>query len=109
MNWEVKYLPDAREDLKALDGSQRILVEKAIIKVKQNPLPREEGGYGDPLGNKRGNNLSGLLKIKLRGAGICIVYRVIKKDDEMLIIVIGAREDEEVYDIAAKRVEKFGL
>ena len=52
MNWEVEYLPEAESDLKSLDGSQRILVLKAIKKVKQNPLPVYEGGYGKPLGNK---------------------------------------------------------
>ena len=36
MNWEVEYLPEAENDLKSLDGSQRILVLKAIKKVKQN-------------------------------------------------------------------------
>lgn len=66
MNWEVEYLPEAESDLKSLDGSQRILVLKAIKKVKQNPLPVYEGGYGKPLGNKNGNDLTGFLKVKLK-------------------------------------------
>lgn len=43
MNWEVLYLPEALEDLRKLDGSQKILVRKAIQKVKRNPLPETEG------------------------------------------------------------------
>lgn len=48
--WELSFLPEAREDLRALDGSQRIRVVKAIAKVQSNPLPSSEGGYGNPLG-----------------------------------------------------------
>lgn len=66
MNWNVKYLPEALDDLRKLDGSQKILIRKAIQKVCQNPLPETEGGYGKLLGNKGSNNLSGFLKIKLR-------------------------------------------
>lgn len=47
MSWNVKYLPEALEDLKKLDGNQKILVRKAIQKVCQNPLPAAEGGYGN--------------------------------------------------------------
>ena len=50
MTWEVKFLPDALKDLKNLAGNQRILVVKAIEKVKRNPLPDYEGGLGKPLG-----------------------------------------------------------
>ena len=52
MNWKLEYLPEAEKDLKDLNGSQRILVLKAIKKVQQNPLPVEEQGYGKPLGNQ---------------------------------------------------------
>ena len=65
MSWEVEYLPEANQDLKNLDGSQRLLVLKAIKKVQQNPISIYEGGYGKPLGNKNGSDLSGFLKVKL--------------------------------------------
>lgn len=74
MSWKVEYLPEAEKDLKGLDGSQRNLVLKAIKKVQQNPLPVDEQGYGKPLGNHNSTNLAGLLKIKLRSAGLRIVY-----------------------------------
>ncbi len=106
MNWEVRYIPEAKKDLKQLDGSAKILVAKAIEKVRQNPLSIYEGGYGKPLGYKNGNDLAGLMKIKLRTAGIRIVYKVVKTETEMVIIVIGARADDEVYEIAGKRIKK---
>lgn len=109
MSWDVKYLPEALEDLRKLDGSQKILIRKAIQKVCQNPLPENEGGYGKLLRNKNNTNLSGFLKIKLRGAGLRIVYQLIRHDDNMLVVVIGAREDDEVYEMAQKRINKHNL
>ncbi len=104
MSWAVDFLPEARKDLVSLDGSQKKLVLKAIKKVQTNPLPVFEGGYGKPLGHKNGNDLSGFLKIKLKASGIRIVYKVIKSDDKMLIVVIGVRADDEVYQTAEKRI-----
>ena len=52
---------------------------------------------------------AGLLKIKLRSAGLCVVYQLRHTESSMLVIVIGIRADEEVYDIAQKRAHKHGL
>ena len=104
MNWELDYLPEARKDIKGLDRNQQILVSKAVKKVKTNPLPQGEGGYGKPLGHKAGRNLTNLLKIKLKKEGIRIVYKLIRTDTRMLIVVVGVREDEEVYEIAKRRM-----
>jgi len=109
MNLNIDYLPEALEDLRKLDGSQRILIRKAIQKMSRNPLPETEGGYGKLLGNKSNTNLSGFLKIKLRGAGLRIVYKLIRQGNSILIIVIGAREDDEVYETAQKRITKHDL
>ena len=109
MKWDVVYLPEALDDLRGLDGSQRILVRKAIQKVTANRLPEYEGGYGKVLGNKKTTNLSGFLKIKLRGAGLRIVYKLVRIEEKIIVIVIGAREDDEVYEFAHKRIRKHGL
>lgn len=107
--WDVKYLPEALDDLDELDGSQRKLVLKSIEKVRKNPLSQQESGYGKLLGKKGNTDLTGFLKIKLRASGLRLVYKVIKQEDRMLIVVIGAREDEEVYSIAEKRIKKNDL
>lgn len=109
MNWNVLYLPEADKDLNSLSRQQQILVKKAIKKVQANPLPQNEGGYGKLLGHKHGLNLTNLLKIKLRGEGIRIVYKLIKTDSRMLVIVVGIREDDEVYEIAHSRRTKHDL
>lgn len=103
MQWGIEYIKAASEDLDSLDGSQRKQVLAAINKVSQNPLPKMEGGYGTPLGNKQGVNLTGLYKIKLLKQGLRVVYELKRVENTMKIIVIAVRDDEAVYKIAAKR------
>ena len=91
--WGIEFLEEAEKDMKKLDHSAQVQVLKGIRKVSQNPLSVEEGGYGKPLGNKIGINLTNLERIE----GI------------MKIIVISARTDEQVYKEAAKRREKYDL
>ena len=102
--WKVSYFDEALEDLKKMDNPQRKQVLKAIDKVKTNPLPQNEGGYGKPLGNKRGINLTNLYKIKLKKSGIRVVYQIIRVKDTMEIIIVSMREDEKVYEDAQKRI-----
>lgn len=109
MNWILEFLPEAEKDLKKLGGNERLLIAKALKKVLQNPVSIYEGGYGKPLGNKIGTDLTGFYKIKLRGAGLRIVYKLIKTPDTMLVVVIGARADDEVYEAAEKRNTKYNL
>ena len=109
MSWTVKYLKAAKKDLVELSGNQKQIVLKAILKVSQNPLPNYLGGYGKPLGNKNGNDLAGLYKIKINSIGIRIVYKLIKVGEIMYIIVIGCRADYEVYDEAQRRKNKFNI
>ena len=106
MNYSIDYSDEAKSDLKELNKSQRRQIYDAVLKVSKNPLPKNEGGLGKPLGNKFGNNLTGLCKIVLKKLGIRVVYQLIRKGNMMEIIVIAARTDEEVYELAAKRVEK---
>ena len=109
MTGSVEFLEEAKKDMKKLERSASIQVLKGIQKVSRNPLPVQEGGYGKPLGNKNGANLTNLLKIKFRDLGIRVVYKVERVEDVMKIIVVSARTDEQVYREAAKRREKYEL
>ena len=104
MSYSYRYSDDAKKDLDNFNKSQIVQIEKTIMKVVLNPLPQSEGGYGKPLGNKHGNNLTGYFKIKLKKLGVRIIYEIIKRDGVMEIIVVAARADNEVYDIAARRI-----
>ena len=74
--------------MKKLERSASLQVLKGIQKVSRNQLPVQEGGYGKPLGNKNGANLTNLLKIKFRDLGIRVVYKVERVEDVMKIIVV---------------------
>lgn len=87
MTWSIEFLEEAERDMKKLDHFAQIQMLKGIRKVSKNPLSTEEGGYGKPLGNKSGINLTNLMKI----------------------IVVSARTDEQVYKEAAKRRDKHDL
>lgn len=105
MNWKILYTKDAEKDLGKLDNSQRIQVLKAIKKVSQNPLPKNEGGYGTPLRNLSSSKLSGFMKVKLKKLGIRVVYKIIYDNEVMYIVIISTRADDEVYVQANKRID----
>lgn len=109
MKWKLRFLPEVRKDFRKLDESQRQRVSKAIDRTQTNPLPHSEGGYGIELGHKGGINLLNCLEIKLRGEGLRVIYKLMRTDTEMLVIIVGVREDEEVYNDAQERLTQHGL
>ena len=106
MSYKVMYTDASVSDLALFNKPIQKVIRKAIDKVALNPLPKNEGGYGTPLGNRRGNNLTGLCRIKLLRFGIRVVYQLVRADEVMKIIIIAARADNEVYIQAAKRIDK---
>lgn len=104
MIWHVRFSIFAEKDWKSFDRYHQKVIDKAIQKVMQNPTA---DGYGKPLANLSGSHLHGLYKIKLKKSGIRIVYALIEVEGERLIIIIGARANDEVYDIAAKRYARM--
>lgn len=107
MEWSIRIIDEAKEDYKKLDGGIRKQVLAGIYKVSQAPLP-SPNGYGKPLGNKGGNNLTGFFKIKYRGIGIRIVYTLVIDDAVMNIVVISERDDSYCYNLASSLYKKYG-
>lgn len=107
MNWSIRFLPQAQDDFDRLDGSHKKQVATALCKVSANPLPYTEGGYGKPLGHHAASNLTGLLKVKLKKAGLRIVYQLERRDKQMVIVIIDIRDDERVYRLAEKRLKEL--
>ncbi len=107
MAWEIRITDEAQKDYRKLEGSLRKQVLAGILKVSEAPLPSPHG-YGKPLGNKHGNNLTGFFKIKYRGIGIRVVYTLVVDKLTMNIVVISQRDDNYCYDLAAKLYEKYG-
>ena len=109
MTWSIEFLDEAKKDLARLDHSIQIQVIKGIQKVSQNPLSTQDGGYGKPLGNKNGINLTNLLKIKFRDIGIRVVYKIERTETVMKIVIVSTRTDDFVYKEAAKCRTKHDL
>lgn len=106
MMWTLDFHPKADKELEKLNSSPKSHVVKAIFKVSKNPLPQSEGGYGKPLGNKHSSKLAGCLKIKLKSIGIRVVYKLIRTDNVMKIIIISIRDDDEVCKEAERRINR---
>ena len=106
MSWTVTLSRDAQKDYDRLDKTQQTLVLKSLDKLAQNPLPVYQGGYGKPLGNKRTLKLAGYYKVKIRKAGIRIVYELRCVKENVFVIVIGMRDSDTVYRTALERIQK---
>lgn len=106
MAWNVRITDEAKKDFEKIEGSICKQVLAGIIKVSKTPLPNPNG-YGKPLGNKKGNNLTGFFKIKYREIGIRVVYTLVLNKMTMNIMVISQRDDNYCYDFVAKLYEKY--
>lgn len=91
--YEVEWNPKALKELRQLDGAVRLQFLRKLQERQSHPCVP-----GDAL-----HGLKDCYKIKLRGAGYRLVYRV--EDDRIVILVlaIGKRERSSVYEQAAKR------
>lgn len=107
MAWKVHITNEALVDYDNLDGSIKKQVMAGIYKVSTAPMP-SPNGYGKPLGNKTGNNLTGFFKIKYREIGIRVVYTVFPAEMTMTIVVISKRDDDYCYNLTASLHEKYG-
>jgi len=103
MKYKVEYTKQSQADLKSLDNSIARIIIKLIDKVSENPLPKNQGGYGEPLGNKADKALAGYCKIKSRKYGVRVVYKLVIENKVMKFVVIAARADDEVYELASAR------
>ncbi len=106
MEWKIEYIKEAQKDLKKLDPYNRKKILKAINKTAERPLPPPDG-IGKPLGNHTNSKLSGYYKIKLRGLGYRVVYKLVTDGKIMRVIVISIRDDDAVYKEAERRIRSL--
>ncbi len=97
MAWSVIYHPEVTEDLTLLGAAE---ARRALAVIEERIL------HGDP--DKAGKPLRGILAgcRRIRTGNIRIVYRVDGKRIEVLIIAIGVRRDDEVYQAAESRTSR---
>ena len=96
MVWKVNYHPEVEQDLRSLGRAEA----RAILKVIEERIIQ---GEPDKLGKPLAGDLSGCRRI--RTGQTRIVYRVDGDRIEVLIIAVGMRRDNEIYDTASSRVD----
>lgn len=98
--YNILFASEVKKDVQKLrfNKIQILKFEQKVKEIAANPLPKTEGGYGEPLSG----NLKGLLKFRFDN-DYRVVYRLIKEDEVMKILIIGLRSDKEVYHDAAQR------
>jgi len=89
MSYELEFLPSALKEWQKLDNSIKVQFKKKLSERLENPKVTKDKlrGYDD------------VYKIKLRDVGYRLAYQV--KDDEIvvLVLVVGKRENNEVYEM----------
>ena len=89
MSYELEILPSALKEWQKLDNSIKVQFKKKLSERLENPKVTKDKlrGYED------------VYKIKLRDVGYRLAYQV--KDDEIvvLVLVVGKRENNEVYEM----------
>lgn len=94
MTWSVRFHPEVEQDLRQLGSAEARRVLKVI---------RERIAEGEP--DKIGKPLRGALAghRRIRTGDVRIVYRI-NGTEIVLVLCVGARRDDEVYESATKRV-----
>lgn len=96
MAWSVVYHPEVEQDLLSLGRAEA----RAVLKVIDE---RIANGEPEKLGKPLAGDLAGCRR--MRTGQVRIVYRVDGGRIEVLIIAVGMRRDNEVYDSAVSRVD----
>jgi len=104
--FEVRFDRDAAKEYGKLSQPVLGIVNKSIeeLEVRADVI-------GKNLGNKRDMKLAGCKEIKLREAGIRIIYRVTNETVDVLkvvyILTIEKRSDDFAFKLASQRLRLF--
>ncbi|RJX26552.1 MAG: type II toxin-antitoxin system RelE/ParE family toxin [Desulfurivibrio sp.] len=94
--YKLKFLPTALKEWEKLDGSVQSQFKKKLKERLNEP-------------HNTASRLSGFenhYKIKLRASGYRLVYEVIDQEICVLVIAVGKRDKNEVYQQAQQRTRK---
>lgn len=94
MTYEIEFYEDAFEEWRRLDACIRDQFKKKLAKLVEDPHR--------PANRLRG--LEGCYKIKLRAAGVRLVYKVEDGELVILVVAVGKRDKNAVYDAARERL-----
>ena len=99
VRFEIRFDPDAAHEYRKLDNSVLKIVNKKLEDLEER---------ADVIGKTLSGNLAGYKEIKLRSAGIRIIYEITNDKVDILtivnIITINRRESGKVFIIANNRI-----
>jgi mRNA interferase RelE/StbE len=108
VRFEVILASEAADEYAKLDNSVIGIVNKAI-----DELEVRADSIGKTLGNRNNSKLAGCKEIKLREAGVRIVFRVTKHTVHVLqvvyVLAIERRSREIVFKLANKRYNDLNV
>lgn len=95
MIYKIKFTPISNKEWKKIDYAIRMQFKKKLEKIVHDPkiVKNKLSGYKN------------IYKIKLRSSGFRLAYEV--KDQEIVVLVlsVGKRENNKVYDNLKDRIE----
>ena len=93
MSYELEFLPSALKEWQKLDNSIKTQFKKKLKERLENPKVVKDKlrGYDD------------VYKIKLRDAGYRLAYQVKDAQITIIVLVVGRRENDEVYELLKDR------
>ncbi len=96
MPYKLKFLPSALKEWRALDNTIKTVFKKKLRERLENPC----------IPAARLHGFQHHYKIKLRNAGYRLVYEVLEDEICVLVIAVGKRDKNMVYQFAKKRSEE---
>ncbi|MBO3759428.1 type II toxin-antitoxin system RelE/ParE family toxin [Ciceribacter sp. L1K22] len=93
MTYELAFLDEALKEWKKLDSQTRDQFKAKLAERLLNPK----------IPSARLHGAKERYKIKLRNAGYRLVYEVRDREVLVLVVAVGKRERNEVYNAAARR------
>ena len=95
MSYKLTFLPKALKEWKKLDTGISSQFKKKLIERLENPRVEKDKlrGFDD------------VYKIKLRNLGYRLAYKVDDNEIMIVVIVVGVRDKNRVYNILKQRYE----
>lgn len=95
MTYKLKFLPSAKREWDNLDNSIKVQFKSKLKKCLENPH----------IPSKRLRGFDCAYKIKLRSAGYRLVYEDDDQEIVVFVILVGKRENNEIYNKARNRTK----
>ena len=94
MKYDLHFHPSALKEWKKLNTAIKDQFKKILARRLINPRVKSAA---------LGNQLKSCYKIKLRQAGYRLVYRIVDQELVVLVVAVGKRNKNDIYDAAIIR------